>query len=71
MRKILKILCTIILLTHFTSAMGDNTPVSYNKWLKMPSDTLIKLGGKYAEIDNKPDSALMCFNIVIGGTNQI
>lgn len=32
----------------------------------MPSDTLIKLGGEYAEIDNKPDSALMCFNIVIG-----
>ncbi|MBR6182934.1 MAG: helix-turn-helix domain-containing protein [Prevotella sp.] len=65
-RFLIIVLSTIALLSHASSAKGDDAPYPYHYWLKMPSDTLVKIGSKYAEIDNKPDSALMCFNIIIG-----
>lgn len=66
MRKLFILLITIIFISHSVPAMGDDMPDSYNKWLNLPSDTLIKKGSIYAELENNPDSALLCYNIVIG-----
>ena len=66
MKKILLLIFAAILFSHSIPAMGDDMTVSYGKWRNLPSDSLIKMGSKYAEIDNKPDSALICFNTVIG-----
>ena len=66
MHKIFILLFAVIFFSHSVPAMGEDVPVSYSKWLNLPSDSLIKKGSIYGEIENKPDSALMCFNIIIG-----
>ena len=57
--KVLYIICLVM--SWFTiPAQGADTKDMMNT----PIDTLVKKGRDYAEILNKPDSALMCFSIV-------
>ncbi|MCF0177244.1 MAG: AraC family transcriptional regulator [Bacteroidales bacterium] len=65
MRRHFKILALIAACFTFLSAHCFET----NELLKMPSDSLVKIGRNYAEIINKPDSALICFTIVTGRYN--
>ena len=45
---------------------AEKQPDYYSKWLHVPSEELIMMGTRYAELDGKPDSALVCFTIVTG-----
>lgn len=36
----------------------------YDRWVQLPSDTLLAMGEKYLSMDNGKDSALVCYSIV-------
>ena len=49
------------------SGAVENAPHQLNnpQWLKLPTDSLSKLGGYYLDKRNIPDSAYLCFSIII------
>ncbi len=49
------------------SCAFENSPrqLSNPQWLRLPTDSLSKLGGYYLDKRNIPDSAYLCFSIVI------
>lgn len=40
------------------------------QWEKLPSRTLLKMGDRFREYDNLPDSALLCYSIVANRYNE-
>lgn len=66
------ITCLFLCLFLFQSLtiQAEQQPDYYSKWLHVPSEELIKMGTKYAELDGKPDSALVCFTIVTGRSKR-
>ena len=44
---------------------NSSRQLNNTQWLKLPTDSLSKLGGYYLDIRNIPDSAYLCFSIVI------
>jgi AraC-like DNA-binding protein len=69
--NLLKRLALVLLLLCFVvkqSGAVENSPhqLSNPQWLKLPTDSLMKLGGYYLSKRNIPDSAYLCFSIIIG-----
>lgn len=50
------------------SGAVENSPHQLNnpQWLQLPTDSLWKLASDYMAIRNNPDSAFLCFSIIIG-----
>jgi AraC-like DNA-binding protein len=65
MRQI-KILMLFVMLFIFQliSAANITDTYFYRRWMNLSSEKLMEKGSKYAEFENKPDSALVCFSIV-------
>lgn len=49
------------------SGAVENAPLQLNntQWLQLPTDSLMKLGNYYLDKRNIPDSAYLCFSIII------
>lgn len=45
-------------------ALAVRMPEGYERWKGLPSKELLEMATRYAEYNNKPDSALLCYAIV-------
>ena len=58
----------LLLLSLFSSqaiaATNDVAISLYNRWERLPSEQLMKMGERYCNVTHQPDSALVCFSIV-------
>ena len=58
-----KIFILLGVLSLLASAQSVTQTEAYRRWTQLPSDTLIAMGSEFAELQNKPDSGLICFTI--------
>ena len=63
MKNIIYRIILLFLLFHSSPCVNANKISHYHKWINLSSETLLQRGGKFM-IDNKVDSALVCFTIV-------
>lgn len=49
---------------HALAATNDVAISLYNRWERLPSEQLMKMGEQYRVVSQQPDSALVCFSIV-------
>lgn len=61
----LKFLC-ILLVSCLSAVSLRAQPAYYAKWAKFSTPELIDYGANFAELESKPDSALVCFTIAAG-----
>ena len=54
----------LLLMLSLTDIHASEHPEYYRRWMNLPSSKLIEMGAGYGEIQNHPDSALVCFSIV-------
>lgn len=55
---------TIILLLLVIAIAANARPSYYDRMAKLPSDKLLSMGNKYLDLNQAPDSALVCYTIV-------
>ncbi len=62
-----RIAVVAILLLGSLAVMAEDVTFMSNRrhWEKLPSETLMKMGGNYLDYRMMPDSALLCYTIVI------
>ena len=59
-----RIYLSLLLLITLTTSLAQG--IDTKELMTLTTDSLVAKGRQYAEIENKPDSALMCFSIVTG-----
>lgn len=65
------VLSMLLLICSITVLAEDVTFMSNRRhWEKLPSHTLLKMGDRFREYENLPDSALLCYSIVANRYNQ-
>ena len=67
MQRHFRILALLLLSLLFSQAIAATNDVAislYNRWERLPSEQLMKMGEQYRCITRQPDSALVCFSIV-------
>ena len=62
--KILALLLVAMVACQAVAATNDVAISLYNRWERLPSEQLMKMGEQYRCITRQPDSALVCFSIV-------
>ena len=58
--KCLLLICSLAMLSW---AQPVTQTEAYRRWTQLPSDSLINMGSRFAELQNHPDSGLVCFTI--------
>lgn len=56
----------LITICSVLAVVAAELPTYFSKWEKLPSKQLMDMGSRFAEFENKADSALVCFTIVAG-----
>ena len=62
--KILALLLVAMVACQAVAATNDVAISLYNRWERLPSEQLMKMGEQYRNVTRQPDSALVCFSIV-------
>lgn len=62
--KILALLLVAMVACQAVAATNDVAISLYNRWERLPSEQLMKMGEQYRSVSRQPDSALVCFSIV-------
>ena len=63
----MKRICILfITICSVLAVVAAELPTYFSKWEKLPSKQLMDMGSRFAEFENKADSALVCFTIVAG-----
>ena len=66
---IYKFIIILLLFTALPYIKADNHS-HYHKWMEVSSEELLERGDKFIRLENKVDSALVCFSIVNNRYNQ-
>lgn len=62
--KILALLLVSMVACQAVAATNDVAISLYNRWERLPSEQLMKMGERYRAVTMQPDSALVCYSIV-------
>ena len=62
--RILALLLLSLFSSQAIAATNDVAISLYNRWERLPSEQLMKMGTRYSNVTRQPDSALVCFSIV-------
>lgn len=62
--KLLALLLVAMVACQAVAATNDVAISLYNRWERLPSEQLMKMGERYRCITRQPDSALVCYSIV-------
>ncbi len=62
--RLLAFLLICLVSDQAIAATNDVAISLYNRWERLPSEQLMKMGERYCNVTHQPDSALVCFSIV-------